>query len=300
VLGKGRPIDQRQWPEKRPERTFFELLDSVHGMNGTRSLRTIAAGMNLASRSRVSTLLRGTLPADEDQAERLIRALGGSDADVGRGLSLYQVIRSSSGDQGRRGAGGPGRRPGSARQSANARALRRMAEITTEPPPSDRVASIAIVPAVLDALEAARISCVTAKRKFATPHLLLSILDLPDSKVARCFDQVKPGLAHEWHELLESYQAHAIEDENYDSYRPFDWDNRYEVRRAKEIAWRGGMPVVDELYLLLGILDNHKSKTRRELAEYLGAKGYEHLCQVANRMVEAEDTPGSVAYRSDD
>jgi tetratricopeptide (TPR) repeat protein len=51
--------------------------------------------MNLRAKSRVSELLRGTLPADEDQAKALIRALGGSDEDVERGAMLYRTIRSS-------------------------------------------------------------------------------------------------------------------------------------------------------------------------------------------------------------
>lgn len=173
-------------------------------------------------------------------------------------------------------------------------------DATMKPISSDHAASIAIAPAALEALEAARISCALTKRKFVTPHLLLSILDLPNSKVARCFDQVKPGLAQEWHELLNAYQAQALENENYDSYHAFNWDDRYEVQRAKEIARHDGKPAIDELYLLLGILDNHKSKTRRELAEYLGAKRYEYLIQVANQMVEVEDTPGSVTHHSDD
>ena len=38
--------------------------------------------MNLRAKSRVNTLLRGTLPADEEQAKALIQALGGSAGDA--------------------------------------------------------------------------------------------------------------------------------------------------------------------------------------------------------------------------
>ena len=93
-MGRGRPIDQSQWPDDRPRRTFFELLDKVHRDHGTKSLSLIAEGMSLRARSRVSTLLRGELPADENQVRDLICALGGSAGDIERGLMLYRTICS--------------------------------------------------------------------------------------------------------------------------------------------------------------------------------------------------------------
>jgi tetratricopeptide (TPR) repeat protein len=94
-VGRGRPIDRSRWPGDRPQRTFFELLDRVHRDHGLKSQDDIARAMNLRAKSRVSKLLRGTLPADQDQANALIRALGGSDEDAKRGAMLYCTIRSS-------------------------------------------------------------------------------------------------------------------------------------------------------------------------------------------------------------
>ena len=55
--------------------------------------------MNLRSPSRVSALLRlKALPADESQVRMLIKALGGSDEDIERGLRLYRVIMSTAQD----------------------------------------------------------------------------------------------------------------------------------------------------------------------------------------------------------
>lgn len=158
--------------------------------------------------------------------------------------------------------------------------------------PRAEVIAIPISPAILDALESARQACEAADRKFVTPHLLLALLNLPQSKVAACFDQVESGLAQEWRELLIAYHERAIQDEEFGAYRKFDWDHRGEVWRAKQLALHDNWPAVDDLYLLLGVLNNQWSKTRRELAEYLGAAGYERLCQVADRM-RAADTPGS-------
>ena len=85
-MGRGRPINQSRWPKDRPRLTFFELLEPVHRAHGTKTLDEIAAGMNLAARSRVNTLLRGQLPADEGQVRKLILALGGSEGDVIQGI----------------------------------------------------------------------------------------------------------------------------------------------------------------------------------------------------------------------
>lgn len=97
ALGRGRPIDSSSWPSRGPHRAFLEFLDRVHRENGTKSLAVVAAAMNLRARSRVSDLLRGKAPpADDDQARRLIRALGGSAEDADRGLRLYHKVQSSS------------------------------------------------------------------------------------------------------------------------------------------------------------------------------------------------------------
>jgi hypothetical protein len=109
-MGRGRLIDQSQWPRDRPRRTFFELLDEVHRKHGIKSLSEIAEGMNLSARSRVSTLLRGTLPVDEGQVEDLIRALGGSAGDIDRGLMIYRVIQSAAEDADRSALRGPAKR----------------------------------------------------------------------------------------------------------------------------------------------------------------------------------------------
>ena len=98
-MGRGRPIDSSSWPAQGPKRRFAELLDKVHRDNGVKSLRTVAAAMNLRSPSRVSALLRlKALPADESQVRMLIKALGGSDEDIERGLRLYRVIMSTPQD----------------------------------------------------------------------------------------------------------------------------------------------------------------------------------------------------------
>ena len=99
-MGRGKPVDRSLWPAEGTHRRFLELLDKVHRDNGTKSLRVIAASMHLRAHSRVDMLLRGlALPADDNQAENLIRALGGAAEDIKRGLKLYRAIRSPDGAQ---------------------------------------------------------------------------------------------------------------------------------------------------------------------------------------------------------
>ncbi|MFF3869876.1 NB-ARC domain-containing protein [Micromonospora sp. NPDC001898] len=95
----GRRIDRTAWPASGPHRELLEHLDQVHEANGTKSLTVIAGAMRLASRSRVSALLRGangTLPADEPQVRLLVKALGGGDDDATRGLLLYRRARAAA------------------------------------------------------------------------------------------------------------------------------------------------------------------------------------------------------------
>lgn len=151
--------------------------------------------------------------------------------------------------------------------------------------------SLPILPNVVAALDKARQACAIWHLSFVTPNLLLTLLELPDSEAAKCFDRTRPGLAEEWCELLLTYIDRALEGEFGDlpSFRMFDWDERPDVCRAKELAHMDGKPAVDELYLLLGVLDNQRSKTRRELAEYLGEKDYSRLRQITSERAVARD-----------
>ena len=47
-----------------------------------------------------------------------------------------------------------------------------------------------------------------------------------------------------------------------------------------------GVREINELYLLLGILRNERSRTRRELAEFLGVEDYERLHQVTSDCIK--------------
>ncbi|TYK47725.1 HD domain-containing protein [Actinomadura decatromicini] len=92
-MAGGHRIDRTAWPEDGPYRRLLELLDGVHRDNGGKSLREIAAAMNLASASRVNDLLRGRRrPVDDQQVFLLVRALGGGEDDVRAAVGLYGQV----------------------------------------------------------------------------------------------------------------------------------------------------------------------------------------------------------------
>ncbi|MEW2355082.1 hypothetical protein [Spirillospora sp. NPDC029432] len=94
-MGRGEPINRKDWPESGPHLALLRFLDRVHADNGTKSRREIAAEMNLGSATRVNEMLMGTsLPADEEQLVALVRALGGGLDDQRTARRLFERARA--------------------------------------------------------------------------------------------------------------------------------------------------------------------------------------------------------------
>jgi hypothetical protein len=149
------------------------------------------------------------------------------------------------------------------------------------------VASMPLSLAVREALDAMRESCAATDRYFTTPYLLLALLDLPNSSVAWCFDQISSRLSDHWRRLLTTYQKQRVQDGASGNYREFNWNDRDDVSLAKQLASIDGAPAVNELYLFLGILGNLHSGTRLELIERLGPDDYGRLRQLAENLRES-------------
>ena len=91
----GRSVDSSQWPDASAARTWFEHLSRIRVDHGMPTEEVIAERMGLKSRSRVSALLRNTLPKNEEQAEKLLEALGAWPGQKLFGKDLYGVIKSN-------------------------------------------------------------------------------------------------------------------------------------------------------------------------------------------------------------
>ncbi|WP_345539360.1 hypothetical protein [Phytohabitans rumicis] len=92
-MARGGPIDSSGWPADRTVRSWFVYCDRLHRANGMPSQRTVAGLMGLSAPTRVGELLRGLLPADADQARRLLEALGAVGDEVDLGLRKHAAAR---------------------------------------------------------------------------------------------------------------------------------------------------------------------------------------------------------------
>ncbi|WP_153530364.1 hypothetical protein [Actinomadura macrotermitis] len=114
------------------------------------------------------------------------------------------------------------------------------------------------------ALAAAYASCRDRDRMLHTPDVLLALMHLSDGSVTACFERVRTGLAGRVTGSLERFQAAPV-----DTFQPFDWVERPEMRQAQLYAWVHGAATVNGPLLLLGVLDT-PSGTRDALLTALG------------------------------
>lgn len=106
--GRGEPINRDRWPPPGAQRDWLAFCDRVHQGNGLPSRRALAERMGLTSPTRVNDLLRGlALPADKEQAQALLGALGAVGGETDRGVRLYRAARAER-DRSAAGAGQPG------------------------------------------------------------------------------------------------------------------------------------------------------------------------------------------------
>lgn len=129
-------------------------------------------------------------------------------------------------------------------------------------------------------LDAARTYCETKRRAFYTFDMLLAMLDTSDSRVVKCFEQVKEGLAEEVRQELHRMPAPGRAT---DPFKFREWEEREEdVIPALRYALADGTPAITELHLFLAILDG-ESKTNAWLKEFLGSR-YRRLRAFADQM----------------
>jgi hypothetical protein len=140
-------------------------------------------------------------------------------------------------------------------------------------------------------------ACKLADHAFATPHMLLALLEIPGSRAAACFELAQGGLAEHFRQGLRGDMQRIYQKGGQPPFRPFEWIERFEVRRGIELAIQFQAPRVSEAYILLGILENQSSKMRQAMAEHLGPVLYERLCRAARARVKGLDTPGSVTVK---
>lgn len=142
-------------------------------------------------------------------------------------------------------------------------------------------------------LDEVRERCRMTGRALITPDILLLLLSLPFGRTAACFAAVRTGLDSTVQHMLHSYLATARPG----PFRPFDWSERPDVLRARQLAAADDAAVVTDAHLLLGILDAG-STTSRQLVAWLG-QDYDRLRSAAEAAAQGPHaspgtTPGVV------
>jgi hypothetical protein len=152
--------------------------------------------------------------------------------------------------------------------------------------------SVPMAGALRSVLDVARDSCASKGRAFYTPDLMLALIDLPGGRTVVCLEVARPGASKEVRAWL--YETIAALSDGADPFRPFEWIERPEVRRAQELASADGTGIVTDLHLLLAVLEG-ESSTSRGLAQVLGAH-YDRLRsktdQARRQLPEVLPTPG--------
>ncbi|MGV9366296.1 hypothetical protein [Amycolatopsis sp. NPDC003731] len=137
------------------------------------------------------------------------------------------------------------------------------------------------------ALDATRDACRTQGRAFYTSDLLVTLLDLPESRAAQCFDAVRFGLSGE---IRDQLMQTLDSDKKHSPFVSFDWVERLDVQVAARHAMRDSQLVISEIHLLLAVLDG-KAATNLWLQRHLGEE-YEQVRAVAERR--RRDRPDTI------
>jgi TIR domain len=122
---------------------------------------------------------------------------------------------------------------------------------------------------------------------FLTPHFLLALFELPNSRMQYFLDYLTPPCAAEVQNMLND----SVDDlkGGYDrlerlkgsSFSDLQWEERLGVRLAQQLALEGGSNEVTEEYLLLGVLEKKEpSDTVQKLRKLLGEDNMDELVKV--------------------
>jgi hypothetical protein len=97
-----------------------------------------------------------------------------------------------------------------------------------------------------NALNAQKSQCQAAGRSFYTLDTLVTLLAMPNGRVAGCFDKVKPGWAAEGRTKLQERATNLSDG----GYVPFEWADRKEFRGAQKAARRARARAVADVHLM--------------------------------------------------
>jgi hypothetical protein len=150
--------------------------------------------------------------------------------------------------------------------------------------------------ALSQALEMSVQLCKDADTPYYTPHMVLALLQMPDSVAGKCLSVARSQLADIIRHQLLTYTT-QLKQRHGGHFTPFLWRERDDVRRAQLFALQNSQKVVTPAALFLGML-NTSSKSMAELKAQLTEVEYERLRNATWTAARtggfAAETPGAV------
>jgi hypothetical protein len=150
--------------------------------------------------------------------------------------------------------------------------------------------------ALSQALEMSVQLCRDEDTPYYTPHMMLALLEMPNSVVGKCLNAGRPRLADNIRNQALAYitQLKRVHGGHFAS---FLWRQRDDVHRAQLFALRHSHSVVTDASLFLGML-NSSSRSIADLKEQLTEGEWERLGDTVQAAAEegepAPGTPGVV------
>ena len=146
----------------------------------------------------------------------------------------------------------------------------------------NQIKLIPISSVLLALMNESRKACQKKNIPYRTPNLLLVLLQMRDSLAKRALNKIELDLGQRYHENFESFIRNdqpRLEAGN--SFIPFDWDERDDIRLSKKEAFVDRSPVVNQKHIFLGILQSN-SNTAKEIREVLDDK-FEKLLDIVRK-----------------
>lgn len=130
--------------------------------------------------------------------------------------------------------------------------------------------------------------CDINKKNFSNAHILLTLLEIPNSSVAKIFSKVNVVKFNRIKESLQQFIYFEFPSE--ENYCVFDINSFPTIILAKKIAYYKEKNIVDEIILFSALL-NSQSNTLKSIRGYLSDLEFQHLVSMAENNFEFKSTP---------
>lgn len=123
--------------------------------------------------------------------------------------------------------------------------------------------------------------CEERNVPFRTPHILLALLQLPESFSVFCLNQVQLDFAQFVKQKLIDFVARQPEREKNYSFQQTDLNQNEIILAAKELAFHEAAPLVTERHILCALLETQNLNTIEMIRSKLGAARFAQLVEIA-------------------